>query len=61
VNVSGNENKSDVEAKIRELAFLTLIACLCLWLALARDDGLFAAVFAVEGAFAAIEAAYLSL
>jgi hypothetical protein len=27
----------------------TLIACLCLWLALARDDGLFAAVFAVEG------------
>src|SRR5438105_2981205 len=49
------------DRKIRDLMLLTMFACLCLILAWARDDELFAAVFAVEAAFAGIEAVYLSL
>jgi hypothetical protein len=51
----------NMDAKIRELAFLSMLACFCLGLAWAYDEEMFAAVFAVEAAFAAIEAVYLSL
>jgi hypothetical protein len=49
-----------VNRKLQELALLAGLACFGLGLAWARDDGLFAAVFAVEAAWAVVEASYLS-
>jgi hypothetical protein len=48
-----------MDPRIRELMLLTMLACLCLGVAWARDDDLFA--IAVEAALAGIEAVYLSL
>jgi hypothetical protein len=50
-----------MDPRVRELTLLTVLACLCLGVAWARDDDLFAMVFAVEAALAGIEAVYLSL
>jgi hypothetical protein len=47
------------DRKVWELALLTMLACLGLGVASALDEGMFAAVFAVEVAWAGIEAAYL--
>jgi hypothetical protein len=54
-------SENNMEAKIRELALLSALACVCLGFAWAYDEGMLAAVFAVEAAFAGIEAVYLSL
>ena len=50
-----------MNGKIRELASLGVLACVCLGLAWAYDEGMFATVFAVEAVWAGIEAIYLSL
>jgi hypothetical protein len=50
-----------MDPRVRELALLTMLACLCLGVAWAQDEELFGAVFAAEAARAAIEAVYLSL
>jgi hypothetical protein len=47
--------------KIQELALLSMLAAFGLGLAWAHDEELFSVVFAVEAAFAAVEAVYLSL
>jgi hypothetical protein len=49
-----------VNPKLQELALLAALACLGLGLAWARDEGMFAAVFAGEAAWAVLEAVYLS-
>jgi hypothetical protein len=51
----------DMDPRIRELALLTMFACLCLGVAWAQDKGMFAVVFAAEAAWAALEAVYLTL
>jgi hypothetical protein len=43
-----------------ELALLTMLACLGLGVTCALDEEMFAAVFAVEAAWAGIEAIYLT-
>jgi hypothetical protein len=50
-----------LDLRVRELILLTMLACLCLGVAWAHDEDLFAMVFAVEAALAGIEAVYLSL
>ena len=40
----------------RELSLLCVLACLCLWLAWAFEENLFAAVFGVEAGWAFVEA-----
>jgi hypothetical protein len=45
-------------SKIQELAFLGVLAGVCLGLAWAYDEGMFATLFAVEAAWAATEAAF---
>jgi hypothetical protein len=50
-----------MDPRIRELALLAVLACLCLGATMALDEGMFAAVFAAEAAWAAVEAVYLSL
>jgi hypothetical protein len=49
-----------MDSKLQELALLGVLACLGLGFAWAQDEGIFAAVFAAEAAWAAVEAAYLS-
>jgi len=44
--------------KIRELAVLFVLACICLGLAWLYDEEIFATVFAAEAAWAATEAAF---
>jgi hypothetical protein len=46
-----------MNGKIRELALLGVLACVCLGLAWAYDQGMFATLFAVEAAWAATEVA----
>jgi hypothetical protein len=50
-----------MDPRVRELALLSVLACVCLGLTWAYDEGMYATVFAVEAAWAATEAAYLSL
>jgi hypothetical protein len=50
-----------LDAKVRELTVLTALACLCLGLARAYEADYFAMVFAVEAAFAGVEAVRRSL
>jgi hypothetical protein len=47
--------------KIQELALLSMLAAFGLGLAWTHDEELFGIVFAMEAAFAAFEAIYLSL
>ena len=49
-----------MDSKLQELTLLGVLACLGVGLAWAQDESLFAAVFAAEAAWAAVEAAYLS-
>jgi hypothetical protein len=49
-----------VNPKLQELALLGAMACLGLGLAWGRDEGVLAAVFAAEAAWAVAEAFYLS-
>jgi hypothetical protein len=49
-----------MDPRVRELAILGMLACFGLGLAWAYDEGMFAAVFAAEAAWAGIEAIYLS-
>jgi hypothetical protein len=49
-----------MDSKLQELALLGVLACLGLGFAWAQDEAIFAAVFAAEAAWAAVEAAYLS-
>jgi hypothetical protein len=49
-----------VNPKLQELALLGALACLGLGFAWGRDEGVFAAVFALEAAWAVIEAFDLS-
>jgi hypothetical protein len=44
--------------KIQEMAFLSVLACVCLGLTWAYDEEMFATVFAVEAAWAATEAGF---
>jgi hypothetical protein len=50
-----------LDAKVRELLLLTLLACLGLGLAWAYEADYFAMVFAAEAAFAGFEAVRRSL
>jgi hypothetical protein len=50
-----------LDAKVRELSLLTLLACLGLGLAWAHEADYFAMVFAAEAAFAGFEAVRRSL
>jgi hypothetical protein len=50
-----------LDAKVRELTLLTLLACLGLGLAWAYEADYFAMVFAAEAAFAGFEAVRRSL
>jgi hypothetical protein len=45
-----------MDQKTRELSLLCVLACLCLWLAWAFEENLFAAVFGVEAGWAFVEA-----
>jgi hypothetical protein len=47
-----------INSKIPELAFLSVLACVCLGLAWAYDEGMFATVFAVEAGWAVTETAF---
>ena len=49
-----------MDPRIRELVLLTMTASVCAWCALSVDEGMFALVFAVEAAWAGVEAAFLS-
>jgi hypothetical protein len=49
-----------MDPRVRELTILGMLACICLGLAWWYDEGMFATLFAVEAAWAAVEAVYLS-
>jgi hypothetical protein len=50
-----------LDAKVRELSLLSLLACVCLGLAWAYEVDYFAIFFAVAAAFAGVEAVRRSL
>jgi hypothetical protein len=50
-----------MQARLRELAFLGIFACVCLALALAFNEAIVAGIFGTLAAVAAIHAARLSL
>jgi hypothetical protein len=45
-----------MDPRLRELALLMMLACVCLGVAAALDEGVFAVVFAAEAIVAALEA-----
>jgi hypothetical protein len=53
---SYGRGEGGLDRKVRELTALTTLACLCLGLAWAYEADYFALVFAVEAAFAGVEA-----
>jgi hypothetical protein len=57
----GKGGGAGLDAKVRELSLLTLLACVCLGLAWAYEADYFAMFFAVTAAFAGIEAVRRSL
>jgi hypothetical protein len=49
-----------MDPRVRELTILGGLACICLVLAWWYDERMFATLFAVEAAWAGVEAVYLS-
>jgi hypothetical protein len=45
-----------MDPRVRELVILSVLACVCLGFSWLYDEGMFAAVFAAEAAWAAVEA-----
>jgi hypothetical protein len=55
------KGEAGVDARVRELALISLIACFCLGLAWAHEADLFAIIFAAAAAVAVVEAVRRSL